>query len=54
MTNIRVCLAGATGWAGSALSRGIFEASDMELVAAISRSHAEQILGEAGWPLSRA
>ena len=47
MTNIRVCLAGATGWAGSALSRGIFEAPDMELVAAVSRSHAGQVLGEA-------
>jgi 4-hydroxy-tetrahydrodipicolinate reductase len=43
---IRICLAGATGWAGSALSRGIYEAPDMELVAAISRSHAGQVLGE--------
>lgn len=47
MANIRVCLAGATGWAGSELSRGVFDASDMELVAAISRSYAGQILGEA-------
>lgn len=47
MANIRVCLAGATGWAGSELSRGVFDASDMELVAAISRSYARQILGEA-------
>ena len=47
MANIRVCLAGATGWAGSALSRGIFESADMELVAAISRSHAGQVLGDA-------
>jgi 4-hydroxy-tetrahydrodipicolinate reductase len=46
MANIQVCLAGATGWAGSELSRGIAEAADMELVAAISRSHAGQILGE--------
>jgi 4-hydroxy-tetrahydrodipicolinate reductase len=37
---IRVCVAGATGWAGSALSRGIFEAPDMELVAGIARSQA--------------
>ncbi len=44
--SIRVCLAGAAGWAGSALSRGVFEAPDMELVAAISRSHAGQALGE--------
>jgi 4-hydroxy-tetrahydrodipicolinate reductase len=47
VTNIRICLAGGAGWAGSALSRGIFEAPDMELVAAISRSHAGQVLGEA-------
>ena len=47
MAKIRVCLAGATGWAGSELSRGVFDAPDMELVAAISRSHAGQILGEA-------
>ena len=43
---IRVCLAGATGWAGSPLSRGVFEAADMELVAAISRSHAGRVLEE--------
>jgi len=44
--NIRVCLAGAAGWAGSALSRGIFEAPDLELVAAVSRSQAGKTLGE--------
>ncbi len=43
---IRVCLAGATGWAGSALSRGIFEAPDMELVGGISRSQAGKVLGD--------
>ncbi len=46
MANIRICLAGATGWAGSALSKGIFESPDMELVAAISRSHAGEVLGD--------
>ena len=44
--NTRICLAGATGWAGSALSRGVVEAADMELVAAISRSNAGRVLGE--------
>jgi 4-hydroxy-tetrahydrodipicolinate reductase len=39
-------LAGAAGWAGSALSRGIFEAPDLELVAAVSRTHAGRALGE--------
>jgi 4-hydroxy-tetrahydrodipicolinate reductase len=47
VTNIRICVAGATGWAGSELSRAIFKAPDLELVAAISRSHAGQVLGEA-------
>ncbi len=44
---IKVCLAGATGWAGSALSRGLFEAPDTEIVAAVSRKHAGQTLGSA-------
>ena len=43
---IRVCLAGATGWAGSALARGIAQAGDIELAAAVSRTHAGQVLGE--------
>jgi 4-hydroxy-tetrahydrodipicolinate reductase len=43
---IHVCVAGATGWAGSALSQGIFDAPDMELVAGISRSQAGKLLGE--------
>ncbi len=42
----RVCVAGATGWAGSELARGIFEASDLELVAAVSRTNAGRSLGE--------
>jgi 4-hydroxy-tetrahydrodipicolinate reductase len=43
---IRVCLAGATGWAGSALARAIAQTEDVELVAAVSRAHAHHILGE--------
>src|SRR5215208_1860846 len=46
MANIRVCVAGATGWAGSALSKGIFLAPDLELVAAVSRSQAGKVLGD--------
>ena len=46
MSNIRICVAGATGWAGSALSKGIAEAADLELVAAISRSQAGKNLGD--------
>ena len=43
---IKVCLAGATGWAGSELARSIPRTSDIELVGAISRSHAGRDLGE--------
>ena len=46
MSNIRICVAGVTGWAGSALSKGIVEAPDLELVAAISRSNAGKVLGD--------
>jgi len=46
MSNIRVCVAGATGWAGSVLSKGIFEAPDLELVAGVSRTHAAKVLGD--------
>lgn len=46
MANTRVCVAGATGWAGSALSKAIFQAPDLELVAAISRSHPGKALGD--------
>jgi len=43
---IRVCLAGATGWAGSELARGIARSPDVSLVAAVARRHAGQVLGD--------
>jgi len=43
---IRVCLAGATGWAGSELARGIARSEDLTLVAAVGRRHAGQVLGD--------
>lgn len=46
MTKLKICVAGATGWAGSALSKGIIHAADMELVAGISRSNAGKTIGE--------
>jgi 4-hydroxy-tetrahydrodipicolinate reductase len=46
MNKLKVCIAGATGWAGSALARGVFSSDDLELVAAISRSHAGKTVGE--------
>jgi 4-hydroxy-tetrahydrodipicolinate reductase len=46
MEKLRVCLAGATGWAGSELARGIAAAADLELVAAIARRSAGRVLGD--------
>lgn len=44
--SIRVCLAGASGWAGSALARAIAQTEDIELVAAVSRTHTGRVLGD--------
>lgn len=43
---LRVCLAGATGWAGSELARGIAAAPDLQLVAAVARRSAGLALGD--------
>jgi len=43
---IKVCLAGATGWAGSELARGIAAAPDLSLVAAVARQQAGRGLGD--------
>jgi 4-hydroxy-tetrahydrodipicolinate reductase len=43
---IRVCLAGATGWAGSAVARAVAQLDDIGLVSAVSRTHAGKILGD--------
>jgi len=43
---IRVCLAGATGWAGSAVARAIAQLEDVTLVSAVSRTYAGKTLGE--------
>jgi hypothetical protein len=43
---IKVCLAGATGWAGSELARSIAKEQDMSLVSSVSRSHAGRNLGD--------
>ena len=43
---LNLCLAGATGWAGSELARGIAGASDLTLVSAVSRTHAGKTLGD--------
>ena len=43
---LTVCLAGATGWAGSELARGIAKADDLSLIAAVARQRAGRVLGE--------
>jgi 4-hydroxy-tetrahydrodipicolinate reductase len=43
----RIVLAGATGWAGSSLARGIARQADMRLVAAVARRAAGRSLGAA-------
>src|SRR5450756_153479 len=43
---LKVCLAGATGWAGSELARSIANTADLALVAAVARTHAGRVLGE--------
>lgn len=42
---LRITLAGATGWAGSALARGIAESPDLILVSAVSRKASGTNLG---------
>lgn len=43
---IRLCLAGATGWAGSELARAIAHLDDLAIVSAVSRTHAGRRLGD--------
>ena len=45
--SLRVCVAGVTGWAGSALARGIVAAEDMQLVAGVSRRAAGRSVADA-------
>jgi 4-hydroxy-tetrahydrodipicolinate reductase len=43
---VRVCVAGATGWAGSTVTRKILESNEYELVGAIARKQAGVDVGE--------
>ncbi len=45
-TPLSVCIAGATGWAGSELARAVARADDLVLASAVSRSAAGRPLGE--------
>ena len=51
--HLTVCVAGATGWTGTALVRGVLKAPDLGFGSAVSRSAAGRDLGEAlgGEPL---
>ena len=44
---LSVCIAGATGWTGRALARGVLDAPDLTLRSAVSRSAAGRDLGDA-------
>ena len=44
---IRVCVAGATGWAGSAVTSKILVSDEFQLVGAIARQQAGIDIGEA-------
>lgn len=43
---IKVFIAGATGWAGSELSKGVFQSKQMQLVGALSRKHKDKNLAD--------
>jgi 4-hydroxy-tetrahydrodipicolinate reductase len=43
---IKICIAGATGWAGSAVTRHVLRSPDFELVGVIARRDAGRDIGE--------
>jgi len=45
---IRVCVAGVTGWTGSAVAEAVEAATDLELVGGVSRSDADSFSSVAG------
>ena len=47
MSDLDVCIAGATGWTGQALVRAVLDADDLTLRSAVSRSAAGQEIGGA-------
>ncbi|MGB9552995.1 MAG: 4-hydroxy-tetrahydrodipicolinate reductase, partial [bacterium] len=44
---IKVCVAGATGFVGSLITRRILESKDFQLVGAVARKKAGEDIGEA-------
>jgi 4-hydroxy-tetrahydrodipicolinate reductase len=47
MPTIRVCVAGATGWAGAAVTRALLTSADYALVGAVARQQAGSDIGAA-------
>ena len=43
---IRVCVAGVSGWTGSAVTRAVLSSDEFELTGAIARRHAGRDAGE--------
>ncbi len=46
MSELAVCVAGATGWTGRALVQGVLDAPDLRLTGAVARSAAGRDLGD--------
>ena len=44
--SIRVCVAGATGWTGSAVTKALLASNEFQLVGAIARRDAGKDIGE--------
>ena len=44
---LSVCVAGVTGWTGSAVAQGVLDADDLRLVSGVSRTAAGTDLGRA-------
>lgn len=44
--SIRICVAGATGWTGGAVTRAILESSEFQLVGAVARRQAGADIGD--------
>lgn len=46
MNQLKICIAGVTGWVGKALVPAVLESNDMKLVSAISRKSAGRMLSD--------
>src|SRR5687767_10024463 len=51
MSKVRVCIAGVTGWTGSALAQGILNDPELELVAGVARKQAGSTIPNSNAPI---